>query len=284
MYIKMNAINDSISGYSLSNINLSASNNMFIDAANNFNIDCSNMNILSHHDINIVASNNVTISGSNGVFLNFANVNIATSNNQQFSAQSNIEFFITSASNDPASPVFTVMGNQVLIRGDMVITGDITTSNVFSTTVIQESLKVSDTKIVLANVGSNFTPLDGPYDGLSVNSGAGIKIDGIPSYADSNIYGAYDKSLLWNYGSATGTGINQLGTVGGLSNEPFFEFRGGAIQLTHQKILPSGGSNIIQNVSFKMRISESNELQFVKTYWNGNNYVSTIIARFGKTL
>ena len=284
MYINMNAVGDSLFGYSLSNINLSASNNMFLDASSNINITMSNMSILSHHDISIVASNNITISGSNGVFLNFATINLASSNNQQFTAQSNIEFFITSASNDPASAVFTVQGNQVLIRGDMVITGDITTSNVFSTTVIQESLKVADTTIVLASTGSNFSPTDGPFDSPSVNSGAGIKVDGVPSYFDSNILGAYDKTLKWVYG--TGNGLSDLGKETTLSTEPIWEVKGGAFQLTHQKIVPSGGSNIVQDVSFKMRVGSNDELEFVKTWWYSpsNGYVTKRVARFGRIL
>ena len=284
MYINMNAVGDSIFGYSLSNINFGASNNMFLDASSNINITMSNMNILAHHDISILASNNITISGSNGLFINFATINLSASNDQQFTAQSNIEFFISSASNNPSSPVFTVKGNQVLIRGDMVITGDITTSNVFSTTVIQESLKVADTTIVLASTGSNFSPTDGPFDSPSVNSGAGIKIDGVPSYFDSNILGAYDKTLRWDHGS--GTGINQLGTLAGLSNEPTWIFQGGALQLTHQKIVASGGSNIIQDVSFKFRIGDLGELEVVKTFWNTNtgSYETRRVARFGRML
>jgi len=282
MYINMAATGDVITAYSLSNISFSACNNMFLRSSSNISINTSNLNILSDGDISIVASNNITISGSNGVYLNFANVNVQTSNNQTFSAQSNIEFFITSASNDPNSPVFSVLGNQVLIRGDMVITGDITTSNVFSTTVIQESLKVQDTTIVLASTGSNFDPEDGPFDGPAVNSGAGISIDGVPSYYDSNIVSAYDKTLKWNYGA--GTGINQLGTDAGLSNEPYWDFKGGALQLTQQSIIASGGSNIVQDVSFKFRIGSSNELEICKTYWTGSAYNTIRVARFGRVL
>jgi hypothetical protein len=284
MYINMNAVGDSLFGYSLSNINFSACNNMFLNASSNINITMSNLNILAHHDISIVASNNITISGSNGVFLNFATINLAASNDQQFTAQSNIEFFISSASNDPASAVFTVRGNQILVRGDMVITGDITTSNVFSTTVIQESLKVADTTIVLASTGSNFNPTDGPFDSALTNSGAGIKVDGVPSYFDSNILGAYDKTLRWVYGS--GNGLSDLGKETTLSTEPTWNFKGGALQLTHQKIVPSGGSNIIQDVSFKFRVGSNDELELVKTFWYSpsNNYISKRCARFGRIL
>jgi uncharacterized protein (DUF2345 family) len=286
MHMKFNMPSDVIDIYSLSNINLQASNNMFLSASSNISITTSNLNILSHADISIVASNNITISASNALNLQFGSFNTITQSDQGFTAQSNVSFYISSASNTPTEPVFTISGNQVLVRGDMVITGDITTSNVYSTTVIQESLKVTDKQIRLANTGSNFNSDDGPFDSSLVNGGAGISIDGVPSYFDSNITEAYDKSLTWNYGSTTGTGINQLGTASGMSNEPFWDMKGGAFQLTHQKIVQSGGSNIIQDVSFKLRINELDEFEMVKTFWYApsNAYTTRRVARFGRIL
>jgi uncharacterized protein (DUF2345 family) len=286
MYMNFNMPSDIIDIYSLSNINVGASNNMFLSASSNISIAASNISMLSYADLFIIASNNITIAASNTLTMSFGSLNTLTSNDQAFTAQSNVKFYINSSSNTSVDPIFTISGNQVLVRGDMVITGDITTSNVFSTTVIQESLKVTDKTIRLANTGSNFNPADGQFDSAMVNGGAGITIDGVPSYWDSNIVNAYDKSLTWNYGSATGTGINQLGTSVGMSNEPFWDMKGGAFQLTHQKIVASGGSNIIQDISFRWRVNELDELEFVKTWWYAasNAYVSRRICRFGRIL
>ena len=284
MYINFNMPSDVIDIYSLSNVSVAASNNMFLEASSNISVNASNISILSHADLFMVASNNMTIAASNAANLKFGSLNVVTTSDQGFTAESNVKFFITSASNTPSDPIFTISGNQVFVRGDMVITGDITTSNVFSTTVIQESLKVSDKQIRLANTGSNFNPADGPFDSEVVNSGAGIAVDGVPSYFDATIVAAYDKSLNWNYGS--GTGIDQLGSAAGMSNEPYWEMKGGSFQLTHQKIIPSGGSNIVQDISFRWRVNELDELEMVKTFWYAasNAYVTRRIARFGRIL
>jgi uncharacterized protein (DUF2345 family) len=283
MFLHFNMPSDAIQMYSLSNISFSASNNMFLTASSNISMTTSNLNIISNRDVFITASNNVTISASNTLTLSFGALNTLTSNDQAFTAQSNVFFYINASSNNPSDPVFTVSGNQVLVRGDIVVTGNINTSNVFSTTVIQESLKVSDKQLTLANVGSNFNPADGPFDGIA-NSGAGIKIDGVPSGFDSNIPQAYDKSFNWNFGG--GNGILDLGTASGMSNEAFWEVKGGSLRITHQKITPSGGSNIIRDISFGLRVNELEELELVKKFWYtpSNNYIHRRIARFGRIL
>lgn len=282
MSLNFNMPSDTIYMYSLSNIGLSASNNLSIDAMSNLSMMASNYNIISHRDIFITASNNVTITASNTMTLSFASLNTLTSNDQAFTAQSNVFFYINSASN-PATPVFTVQNDQVLIHGDIIVTGNINTSNVFSTTVIQESLKITDKQLTVASVGSNFNPADGPFDGPVTNSGAGIKIDGVPSGFDSNIPEAYDKTFSWNYGTS---GIAGLGTLNGLSNESYWELKGGSFKLTHQKIVPSGGSNIIQDVSFNLRVNEMDELEICKKFFYSpsNSYITKRIARFGRIL
>lgn len=283
MYLNFNAPSDNILMHSLSNISFSASNNLFMDVSSNLSINTSNFTLNANRDIFISASNNVTIAASNTLTLSFAVLNTITSNDQSFTAQSNVNFYITSASNSPQDPVFTVSGNQVLVRGDIVVTGNINTSNVFSTTVVQDLLKVADKTVTLATVGSNFSPNDGPFDGIA-NTGAGIKIDGVPTGFDSNIAQAYEKSVLWNVGP--GNGVNDLGTAAGMSNESFWELKGGSFRLTHQKVIPSGGSNIVRDISFGLRVNELEELELVKKFWYtpSNNYVYRRIARFGRIL
>jgi hypothetical protein len=203
------------------------------------------------------------------------------SGDSSFTAQSNIDFFITSSSNDPANPIFTVAGNVVKVRGDLVITGAINTSNIVNTTVVQESLKVQDKVVTLATVGSNFDLADGPTDGIVSNSGAGIAIDGIPASAvnlGSNIQAAYEKSFKWQYGVS---GTEGLMTSAGLSNESYWELKGGHLRLTGNKVI--GGSNIT-TVSYSLRINELEEMEMVKTWYDSNvsQYVSKRVARFGR--
>lgn len=282
MFINMNMPSDVISIYSLSNIGLSASNVMFLEAMSNVQVTSSNINFISHRDFNIVASNNITISASNTLTFNFGTTNsaITIGNDQSFTSQSNMSFYIQSAPS-PTDPVFEVRNSNILIRGDIVVTGSINTSNVFSTTVVQESLKIEDKVVTLASIGSNFSPGDGPTDGVS-NDGAGVVIDGVPLGYDSNIPQAYDKTFKWNYGT---NGIASLGTSN-VDDESYWEVKGGSFHLTHQKIIPSGGSNIVQNVSIIFRVNENDELELCKTFWYAasNAYITKRLAKFGKML
>jgi hypothetical protein len=206
---------------------------------------------------------------------------MAVDGDQSFTANSNINFFVKSSSNGTLEPTFTVSGDQVIVKGDLFISGSIDTSNVYSTFVNQESLKVSDKEIILANQGSNFSAADGPFDGVP-NDGAGIRIDGVPTSYDSNIESAYDKSFIWNHN--VGNGVLDLGTTAGFSNEAFWELKGGSFRLTHQKIIASGGSNIVRDISFGLRVNDQDELEFVKKYWlvASNDYVVRRVARFGR--
>jgi hypothetical protein len=277
---------DSITGYALGDITFNTSNNYFLNATSNVAVVSSNITNLAHLNASYVASNNLTISASNTLTLAYGSLlNLSGTGNQAFTAQSNIEFFITSASNDPAHPILNIMGNLVEIRGDLLITGAITTSNVFNTTVVQNTLKVSDKTIVLADLGSNFN-FDGPYDGITTNSGAGISVDGLPSVVGSfgsniasNISLAYEKSFKWNYGS---NGVTDLGSDTGYSTESQWQLRGGAFHIINTKV---SGSNTTE-VDFGFRVGSNDELEIVKKwfYAPSNSYLTRRIARFGRIL
>jgi hypothetical protein len=93
---------------------------------------------------------------------------------------------------------------------------------------------------------------------------------------DSNLAASiYAKSLKWNYGSA---GIDGMLTSAGISNESFWELRGGRFQMSSVK--PSG-----KKISFAFRINELDELEMVK-FWDDVNGVAQVrrIAKFGRTL
>ena len=276
--------------YALSNVALTASNALDITSTSDMLLQASNMTMLSHSNIAMTALYNVAVSGSNDVTitaasnltLSAANIITETTNDASFRAQSNINFYINAASN-PAESVFVVSDDKILIHGDMVISGSISTNNILSTTVIQDTLKVEDKEIVLANVGSNFDAGDGPFDGLP-NTGAGIRVDGVPSGFDTTIPHAYDKLFAWNHGP--GNGILDMGTGTGMSDESYWEMKGGSFRMTHQKIVAAGGSNVVRDVSFGFRVNEFDELELVKKhfYSASNDYVFRRIARFGRIL
>ena len=282
MSLTMDKTTDQISMFSLSNIDFTASNLINLQSFSNVSISSSNIDLVSQRDISIVGSNDIVISASNSITLACAILNTQVQGDQSFTAQSNIDFFIQAASNGVTNPIFRVSGDQILVNGDIVITGNINTSNVFNTTVIQESLKINDRMIVLANSGSNFNPSDGPFDSPDTNDGAGVRVDGVPLGFDSNITTAYDKSLIWNFGN--GNGISDLGTAPGMSNECFWELKGGSFRMTHQKVISAGGSNIVRDISFGLRVNEFDELEMVKKFWYAasNAYIFRRVARFGR--
>jgi uncharacterized protein (DUF2345 family) len=281
MYINCLAPSDMINIYAKSNVSLIASNNLFLDSVSNIQLTSSNLNLTSHRDINIVASNNITISASNTLALLFGNstTSISLTNNQTFSSQSNFSFFVQGAPS-PTDPVLVIGPSNLLLRGDLVITGTLNTSNIFSTNVIQTTLKVEDKQILLASVGSNFNDFL-PTDGIA-NTGAGITIDGFPTGFDSNIPDAYAKTLSWNNSL---DGISAMGTSN-IDSESYWEMKGGSFRITHQKIVQSGGSNIIKDVSAIFRINENDELELCKRFYYdaSNAYVTKRIAKFGKII
>lgn len=191
----------------------------------------------------------------------------AYSNNIQMSAPSNINLYTPTSS-------LSMGEGKLSLQGDLQISGSIITST---------PLAVSDTQITLASV-SNFSPITGPFDG-SFNTGGGIRIDGLPEGYDSNAVPeeTYDKTFTWNYGN---TGIGGLGTAEGLSNESYWEFKGGSMRMTHQRVIPMDGSNIVRDTSFSFRINELDELELCKRWWvtDCNDYVTKRVAKFGRIL
>jgi uncharacterized protein (DUF2345 family) len=276
MYISMSAPSD--------NIDIFASNNMYVTASNDFYMQAkTNAEFIAKNNMNVVAGHDMVITGSNSLTFNTKNMSMVTSEDLNFTARSNISFRLASSVNN-SEPVFTVQGSQLLVRGDIVITGSINTSNVYSTSVIQESIKIADKTIILSSTGSNFSAGDGPVDSTSTNSGSGIKIDGVPTGYDSNIPAAYDKTFTWNHGP--GNGILDMGTAPGMSNESFWELKGGAFRLTHQKVVNVNGVNTVRDISFGFRVNELDELELVKRYWDNtaSSYVVKRIMRFGRVL
>jgi len=245
-------------------------------------MNTSNIEILSSNAY-ITASNNMTISASNTLKLAFGTLDMASTGDMGYKAQSNISFYINASSNSPGDAIFQVKPDNVAIRGDLIITGSIHTSNIINTTVttIHESLKVTDKVITLANTGSNFN-LNENFDSSNNNGGAGILIDGIPSFAssyDPAIQAAYEKSFKWNYNNAT-IGMEALGTNAGIGNEPTWDLKGGAFRIINQKVNQAGDA--IHQVAFAFRINELDELELTKQYTSNNTLYTKRVARFGR--
>lgn len=268
IYIKMNYIDDSINIYGRTNTSL-VSSNLYMTLCNDMTVDAA-------ASVSYTATN-FSVNAVNSVDLTADYVDITARKDITYGAQSNFNFKVAASPDDPNQPVFTIGPNIVQIRGDMVITGSINTSNIINTTVIQENLRISDKLILLANSGSNADPA--PFDGYSTNDGSGIQIDGVPSGVDSNEFDLHRKYIKWNYG--------EQGTLAiGTSNytESYWEVEGGSLRITRHKNNGSVQSPDIKQVSFSFKINDRDELEFYKTYWDvGSNLTKSVsVARFGR--
>lgn len=283
VYLNLLVPEDTIQGFAISNIEFQASCNLNLTSLCNMNLTASNINLLVNNDFSLVASNNITISSSNNLNMNFENMFVQGTGDISMTAASNVQFYISSASNYPSQPIFNINGTAVEIHGDLLITGSINSSNIFNTTVIQESLKITDKTIILATSGSNVGDYnDGPFDSAITNGGSGVVIDGIPSTwtgYSSNLQAVAEKSIKWEYNT---TGVEGLMTAGGLSNESAWVVRGGALHLKSQKIVDGN----IHEITFGFRVNELDELELIKTWYDSNASQITTkrVARFGRVL
>jgi hypothetical protein len=277
-YVRLNAATDSVDISATSNINLTPTGAFVATAGTTVNLTSTGATTInSSNTISMTAvNNNINLTGA-ALVTNF--------NDLDFAASNNIDFIIHASGPDP---VVSIGSNVLQVNGNLLITGEISTSNIVNTTVVQKTLKVSDKIIKLANVGTGSNEV-GPDDGLSTNHHSGLFIDGYPSELTStsnlSMSNVYQKSILWNFGD----GGAPLGTMGlGTSNldkEAYWNVEGGSLRLTHKKFTDSS-SNAYKEVAFGFRINESDELEIVKKFWSAGQsaYVYKRVARFGKLL
>lgn len=282
MKITMDRNGDVITIYTLSNIVMTASNSFDLTTRSNVFITTSNAYIKARSNVYIQTSNDLVLSASNNLYLNVnSNILINGSNlsfdivgNTEFYANSNIRFYIDRSSN-PTDATMMISQDRVNVRGDLWITGSINTNNIINTTVVQETLKVNDKTILLANSNDEGGQ---PDEGIA-NDGSGIIVDGMPvGETDSNLY---RKSLLWTWNTG---GTPHLGTGGtNFITESAWEFRGGGIRINHQKDM---GGGVLKDLWFTFRVNELDELELVKKYWSttASAYVWKKIAKFGRIL
>jgi uncharacterized protein (DUF2345 family) len=276
--------------YSASNINISASNtlnilgesninvvthsNLYVGSASNFVITASNNGLVS-------ASNNLTLSASNDLNFIANTLNFETRGDTALTALSNFKYYISSSPNQASDAIFQITGSNVAVRGDLFITGAINTTQILQTVVTETTLQVNDKLIYLATAGaggpSNVSDSN-PFDGV-VNTGAGIQVDGIPSIAstnDSNTWPIWEKSIKWNYNV---DGLLSVGTPN-IEKESCWELMGGGVRITKN----SNMDGTLRKLSFTWRIGHNDELELVKTWWDGTNYQYKRCAKFGRIL
>lgn len=115
---------------------------------------------------------------------------------------------------------------------------------------------------------SNANLIDG-----ATNTGAGLRVWGVPTVGLTATDARHIKSVTWNHGS---NGTADLGGASKTTTEAFWELRGGHLRLAHYK--NTGGT---RKISYAMRINDKDELEFVKVTLSNAVETAKVIARFG---
>ena len=254
------------------------------------------LQLSSCNTINVLSSNNLNLSACNTLSLDAQYLNFDIGSDINFSANSNINFTIRSSPEGPSTHVFQVSGSNVVIKGDMTITGSINSSNSINTTIYQHNLAIQDKQIMLASTNSSsFSNEAPPIDGFQTNNGAGIIVEGLPTgFSLSNDttqmnaaeYGLYSKSILWNYGDnyngedAYAKGCLNLGSPQ-WSNESFWEVKGGSFRITNQRL---DANNQPLNTSFGFRINKFDQLELIKISLSNGMTSYKRLAMFGASV
>jgi hypothetical protein len=288
IYLRLTSPDDTATLYALSNMTFNTSNEMYMYTRTNTYLTTSNLFTQVYNDmvttacnsIYITACNDMNIEALDKIDIKATEVNIITKSDISYTALSNLNFYISSAQDNPQDAIFTISGGVVRVRGDMVITGSINTSNIINTTVVQENLKVTDKIILLASVGDSSSNDILPNDGPTTNDESGIEIDGFPSGVNSNEYDMHKKFLKWRYNVE---GTKDLGTSN-LDTESYWDLQGGSFRITKKKNYGSVGAPNIKELSFGFRINEKDELEIIKKFYhpNSSNYVYKRLSKFGR--
>ena len=312
VFLTLDNATSNMTGYAANEINFLAESNLVLNTSNTFNLTAAGAATVTADSASLdIAKNltatasNVTLSSDNVLALETLSNNMVLTSASNFTvdANDNLELFAkdsgmsftmlstegtinVNSSNDinfrthaSVDPVFVISSNDIRITGNLIIDGEISTSNVTQTNIVvnQETLRVADKTIQLANVGDSSSPDGMPFDGADTNSGAGIIIDGVPeTVTDSNLWDNYEKSIKWNYGT---NGLLDVGTSN-IASESYWEILGGAMHITHKK----NYAGTFRDLTFGFRINEQEELELIKKFWDTNtaSYVFRRVAKFGR--
>ena len=244
-------------------VSIAASTGEFVTSALNSNVTFSMQNLTNGYTATLSATNEALVTTSNMVLTGWSNVTMKTDtssinvNDDQQRITSSVPQTGTHEWYVGSTRVFYMDSNNIYLNGDLNVSGTIDSTN-----ITQTNLYIND-KTVTMSVGA---------DGAAVSDGTANDRSGIRVNGDSPAYSS-EKSLLWNYGD--GLGMTGLGGAD-LSNESYWELKGGSFRLTHVK----GASN---EITFGFRISANDDLELVKRVVSSSNVTYKRIVNFGRT-
>jgi hypothetical protein len=177
---------------------------------------------------------------------------------------------LVSASNEivmsvAGSNIITLWPTRIDIAGDVNVLGNINN-------VLTNELHVTDKVVRVAYAGCNLEP---PPELLL--DGSGLYVSDPSDAAEAP---GQERSVLWRAGVQ---GARAMLQPGGMSNESFWEFRGGGLRLTSGCRAGGGGGE----VSYGLRINEAEELEVYKRWTDaagGATMRYARVAAFGPAL
>jgi uncharacterized protein (DUF2345 family) len=290
-----------INTYATSNYSISASNSAFVSAASNVTVSAntgsfsavanastmslvmdaatSNVSLYAGKTVNVTGSNNVVVAAQSNMTLTAqldtgisANAGVTYMNlNSNDTIVANATTYSWKVGN---ADMVTIDSTKMVVNGNLQVVGVLDSINVTNT-----NLLIEDKVISLAsgsNAGSNLV------DGIA-NNQAGVIINGVPSGVPEVNAAFFEKSLKWHTGSS---GMLSLGSSNINDQESYWELKGGAFRITHNKLTLDENNNVTdaKEISFGFRVNQHDELELVKKYWSGSAYIYKRIAKFGKTL
>jgi hypothetical protein len=267
---------DSLTLTSGKDASVTAASNVFVRAVQK-NVDVesgSNVAVRAGVDFSLSAASNITV-GSKAMAFSTSGGNLTMSANEsakqvwQIGGQDVLELYKTQFYDSDAASNATPY--KLVVRADLEIQGGINSIGVNET-----FLNVENKNIHLAYDSNAQYPFDG-----TVNSGAGIVVDGVPESwvvageeAGTGFPASrYEKSFKWKTPTADGT--RNMGDAN-IANEPFWEVRGGHLKITHQE--EASG----QEVSFGFRVNDRKELEIYRQdTLTGKTHV---VSRMGRVM
>jgi hypothetical protein len=165
----------------------------------------------------------------------------------------------------------------IKLNGNVEITGSLDT-------IATETITVEDLWITLASSGNSNAPTrEGGLDDKS-----GILVEGLPSNLTVTASNAkfYEKSIRWNLGEGLGT--KSLGQTSSFRDDPFWEVKGGALQISRYTSSNYGvdytnsTSLDVPQIGYMFRINSNEQLEIVKnTVTSAGVRSGNIVATFG---
>ena len=309
MFQTMDHTNQQMHFYTQSNMLMSASNALSLEAKSNIDIKANagyfDLSVDSNRmfmrlasgsdDFRVHTASNYTLTASNDLKLESQKrFEIATNDGQDAIKHSltldhENNRFLTRTSGHYVMRVdqkdmMIIDNSNVKINGNLDIQGVLN-----STSIVENKLEIQD-KVIRLATSSNFLNSYGESNMLyeqdgDINTAAGIVIHGLPSgvvvpaeKTKEDIAPYYEKSLRW---------YNRENGIMGLGGsdpdtEAIWELKGGAFHLTHTLVDEASGEKT-GSLSFGFRINNFGELELIKTYVpdGQSTAITRRVAKFG---